>query len=464
MIQENSFDTIVSISTPAGSAHRGIVRLSGEKAISIASKVFKPDSGKSLRESANFTALPGTANIPQVGPVSAVLFLYRAPTSYTREDVVELHTFGSPALLGAILHRFTSLGARLAQAGEFTKRAFLSGRIDLAKAESVAALISAQNSSEMRSAALALSGGLSEKIQKVSHSIRDSLALLESAIDFSDQNIDYISREEIALKLKEALKNLQPLRSSALPHLSGVRVAICGAPNVGKSSLFNLLVGRKRALTSPLPGTTRDTVSESVKIGAVEFLLLDCAGDAESLLPVERFAAAQMKRFVQNADIALFVADSSKKLTSRERGLFNQISCKKIFVQNKIDLPRSPRFSPPKAPPFTAGVTKRSVTVKTSCIASAGIPELKSALLSLVQSGAIERSHSAIAATSRQREIVENALKSIRKAQRSLSEGRSEELIALDLRDALSRLSEITGESVTESILDAIFSRFCIGK
>jgi tRNA modification GTPase len=223
---------------------------------------------------------------------------------------------------------------------------------------------------------------------------------------------------------------------------------------VGKSSLFNLLVGRRRALTSPLPGTTRDTVSESVKIGAVEFLLLDCAGDAESLLPVERFAAAQMKRFVQNADIALFVADSSKDFTSREREFFNQISCKKIVVQNKIDLPQSPRFCAPQ----------RVRTVKTSCVTRAGIPELKSALLSLVQSGAIERSHSAIAATSRQREIVENVLKSIRKAQSSLSEGKSEEFIALDLRDALSRLSEITGESVTESILDAIFSRFCIGK
>lgn len=454
MIPENNLDTIVAISTPAGSAHRAVVRLSGEKAIPIASKVFRADSRKPLKKTENFTSVSGALNIPQIGSVPAVILLYRAPTSDTREDVVELHTFGSPALLQAILTRFISLGARLAQAGEFTRRAFTSGRIDLARAESVAALISAQNLSEMRSAALALSGGLSEKIQEVSHILRDSLALLESAIDFSDQDIDYVSRDEVALKLKESAKNLRSLCARPAPHLSGIRVAICGAPNVGKSSLFNLLVGRKRALASHIAGTTRDTVSESVKIGAAEFTLFDCAGDADSALAVERFAATQMKKYVQNADIALFVADSSKELTSRERKFFNQISCKKIFVQNKTDLPRSPRFYAPRA----------ARTVKTSCVTRAGMRELKSALLSLVSSGEVERSHSAIAATSRQRETIESALKSIRRAQRSLSRGESEEFIALKVREALSRLSEITGESVTESVLDAIFAKFCIGK
>jgi tRNA modification GTPase len=454
MIRESNSDTIVAISTPAGSAHRGIVRLSGENAITIASKIFRPHSAKSLRKTENFTAVSGTADVVQIGSVPAVIFLYRAPTSYTREDIVELHTFGSPVLLEAILSRFISLGARLAQPGEFTRRAFTAGRIDLAQAESVAQLISAQNSSEMRSAALALSGGLSEKIQEVSHTIRDSLALLESAIDFSDQDIDYISRDEIRLRLKESAKNLRSLLTKPSHAASGVRVAICGAPNVGKSSLFNCLVGRKRALTSPLPGTTRDTVSETVRIGPADFLLLDCAGDADSALPVEKLAAEQMRRYVQNADIALLVADSSKNLTKSEKMFFNQISCKKIFVQNKTDLSQSPHFCAPR----------RALTVKTSCITREGVLELRSVLLSLVKSGEVERSHSVIAATARQCEAIENALKSIRRAQESLSEGESEEFIALELREALSRLSEITGESVTESVLDAIFGRFCIGK
>jgi len=447
-------DTIVAISTPAGTAHRGIVRLSGDEAINIASKLFKPDSAKSLKKTGNFTAIRGLLNIPQIDSVPALLFLYRAPTSYTREDVVELHTFGSPALLQSILSIFISLGARLAHPGEFTRRAFTAGRIDLARAESVAQLISAQNLSEMRTASLALSGGLSKKIEEVSHTIRDCLALLESAIDFSDQDIDYIPRHQVALQLKEAAKNLHSLLTKSPPAASGVRVAICGAPNVGKSSLFNCLVGRKRALTSPIPGTTRDTVSETIKIDGAEFLLLDCAGNADSALPIDQLAAIQMRNYVGNADIALFVTDSSKRPAGSERIFFNQISCKKIFVRNKIDLPQSASFSAPQ----------KALTVKTSCVTKKGISELKSALISLIKSGEVDRSHSAIAATARQRETVQNALKSVKKAQDSLSEGESEEFIALDLREALSRLSEITGESVTESVLNAIFAKFCIGK
>ncbi|MFH1423247.1 MAG: tRNA uridine-5-carboxymethylaminomethyl(34) synthesis GTPase MnmE [Planctomycetota bacterium] len=447
-------DTIIAVSTPAGSAHRGIVRLSGNKAVDIISKIFISDSGKSIEKTPNFTALPGVLQVPELGRIKTILFLYRSPTSYTKEDIVELHIFGSPALLSIILSYLLILGARLAEPGEFTKRAFLSGRIDLARAESVAALIMAQNSSEIRNAAMILSGGLSKKIKDVANLIRESLAQVEVSIDFSDQDIQYTSRENITGIIKKANKILSSLSTRNRAETPGVRVAICGAPNVGKSSLFNLLVGKKRSITSSVAGTTRDTVSENVKIENVDFTVMDCAGEMDAELPVDTIAAHRMRQYVEHADVVVFVTDSSIQFTKSERNFWNQIKCKKIFVRNKIDLLCSKHSYEPRT----------NKVIKISCLNGAGIKQLKSFLAGIIKGGEVDRASSEVVANMRQKEIIVSAKHSLNNALKALKREVSEEFIALDLRHALTKLSGITGESVTETVLDTIFSNFCIGK
>ena len=442
-------DTIAAVSTPIGEGGIGIVRLSGKQALPIVRKLFPG-------QLANRRLVYGHIVDPDKGEVvDEVLVAYmEAPHTYTREDIVEIDCHGGPVALQRILELVLQCGARLANPGEFTLRAFLSGRIDLSQAESVLDVVKAKTQAGLRLAVDGLGGRLSEPIKHVRSSLMDMLAYLTARIDFPE---DDVYEQDITEPLEKAQSTLEELIADAdagIVYRQGVRTAIVGRPNVGKSSLLNRLLRESRAIVTSVPGTTRDTLEEVVNLKGVPFLLIDTAGIIESKDEVEALAVERSRKAIEQADFVLLVIDSSEPLTGSDRELIDGITDKAVLVAaNKSDLP--------------PGVDANGLPwlqVSTSALTGEGLAELENGMVNSVLGGRVVPSDAPLVTNPRHKEALLRAKEHLEHARASAAEKMPEDFVTIDLTAALNALGEITGETVTEELLDTIFSRFCIGK
>jgi tRNA modification GTPase len=452
-------DTICAVSTPPGGGGIGIIRISGRDAISVAAGVFQPRSGRPLETASTHTLHYGRIVVPGTGEIvdEALVSVMRAPATYTREDVVEINCHGGAMPLRRTLGLVLGSGARQAEPGEFTRRAFLNGRIDLAQAEAVMDVILAKTEESHRLANEQLLGGLSSEIRSLRDELLSLLASVEAGIDFPEEDIETGSGGTLSDDMSRALDSVdRALASFTCGRIlrDGCATAIVGRPNVGKSSLLNALLKQERAIVTELPGTTRDVLEEYLNIAGVPLRILDTAGIRHSHDVIEQEGVRRSLAAVGAADIVLIVLDGSLPLTPDDQRVLDETKGKSaIAVINKADLPQ--RLEMPEWP-----ITR----VFVSCRSGAGLDELKRTLSEMVRQGAGGMREHAWAINQRHKTALEQAKGSLQKALVSARNGLSPEFVALDLRDALDSLGLIIGATYTDDILERIFNDFCIGK
>jgi tRNA modification GTPase len=442
-------DTIAAISTPIGEGGIGIVRLSGPEALSIVSRVF---NGKleDHRVVHGHVIDPNTKEI-----VDEVLTCYMAaPHTYTTEDVVEINCHGGPMPLQAILGLLLKQGARLANPGEFTLRAFLNGRIDLAQAESVLDIIRAKTSASLRIAMQGLEGNLSSSVKSIRADLMNVLAYLTARIDFPE---DEIEEREIVPILKDSRDKLKEIAASAdqgIIYRQGIKTAIVGRSNVGKSSLLNRLLKQNRAIVSPVPGTTRDTLEEIVNIRGVPFVLVDTAGLSAHHGLVESLGVERSHEAIAQADFVLLVIDSSAPLRSTDKGIISMLSGKSVLIAaNKSDLKeRSTLDNIPHE------------IVYISALTGDGIDQLEGKMVEHVLGGKASSCDTLLVSNPRHKACLEQAITHLDQALAAISSQMPDDFVTIDLTSALNTLGEITGDTVNDELLEIIFSNFCIGK
>ncbi len=465
----SDIETIVAISTPPGRGGIGIVRLSGPEAIAIATPMLRLKNplahaharlAEILDEAAAPTSLVPSPYVPASSRIDeALVTLFAAPNSYTGEDIVEIAAHGSPVVLDLLLRRAIARGARLAEPGEFTQRAFLSGRLDLTQAEAVRDLIDAQTLYQARVAASQLGGALSRRIQPAKDALIALVATLEAGIDFAEDDIDVIPNAEILASIEAIREQLAPIEASfaqgRIIH-SGITLAIVGKPNVGKSSLFNRLVERERAIVTAAPGTTRDLVTERVAIGGIPVNLVDTAGLREAADEAEALGIQKSREALAEADIVLVVLDATASEFGEEQELLATLENRKVIaIRNKIDLLQESGVISPEPSPQPA----LAVSAKTG----QGIPVLRNAILDLAN-GASAEEQTGMLTNLRQYQAVATAIASLGAAAKSTAQRIPHEMIMLDLYAALNNFDALTGQTTTDDILNRIFSTFCIGK
>jgi tRNA modification GTPase len=447
----NLQDTIAAVSTPPGRGGIGIVRLSGSRAGEVTASMIR------LRGALK----PWTATLGELPDESGslvdevVVTFYAAPKSYTAEDVVEISCHGAPVVLRHCLERALSCGARLAEPGEFTLRAYLNGRIDLPQAEAVRDLIDSTTLYQARIAAQQTQGSVSRMLSPVKAQLVELIALLEAGIDFAEDDISVAPTSEILRRLEPVLAQTKALaRSYVYGNLvrNGFSLAIAGPPNAGKSSLFNCLLNQDRAIVTDIPGTTRDLVSEHADFDGIPVRLVDTAGIRETAELIERLGIERSLQAMSDADVTLVVTDGSDIPDPGEEELKNHARTqgKYLLVRNKSDLPR---FRP------AAG------ELAVSALTGEGVPELRAAVLKLLApQGLIDEAQGGFITSLRQEGLLKEAVVSLSKAQEAATAGLPHELLLLDLYCTLQPLDAITGNTTTDDILNRIFSSFCIGK
>lgn len=455
-------DTIAAIATPPGEGGLAVVRLSGAQAFAIADKCFHPAGKNSLKPSAAPTHTIQFGKIVRDDEVidEVLLAVLRAPRTFTREDTVEISCHGGILPAKLVLDALLANGARLAEPGEFTKRAFLNGRIDLAQAEAVADLIHSRTELALAAANEQLAGKLSQRINRLRDDLMHALAHVEAHIDFPDEDIAPDTKEKLLKRLEEGVTFMNELLGTANEGQilrRGIRAAIIGRPNAGKSSLLNQLLGRDRAIVSHIPGTTRDTIEETANIRGLPIVFIDTAGLRDSVDEIEREGIRRSRESLERAELILHVLDASEPLTDADKNYLAEFADKKrIFVLNKTDLPV--KLEAPASTPFA------SPTANVSCLNGQGIELLKDAIKDLVWSGEINAEMLEVAINSRHQDALNRARAAARQAADALAADATLELVAMDLRIAANAVGEVVGKTTTEDLLDSIFSTFCIGK
>ena len=456
-------DTIAAIATPPGVGGVGIVRVSGPQAGDIARLLFRPPKREASFKSHHL--YHGDIVSPETGTVidEVLISLMMKPHSYTGEDVLEINCHGGSVILQTILSEVIKAGARFAEPGEFTKRAFMNNRIDLSQAEAILEMITAKTD---RALALAVShhkGNLAEKIETIRSSIIDVLALLETSVDFSDEDIDFSNPLDIAEQIDVIINELQRLaltyREGKI-HRDGINAVITGRPNVGKSSLLNRLLGEERAIVTHIPGTTRDFIEEFINIKGVPVKLTDTAGIREPGNIIEKEGINFVWDRLSQADVAIVVLDGSEALTKEDREIIKKIEATKfLLVINKADLPHLLDERE-----LTALAPSVMQPVWISAKHGDGIPEIKDAIHKLALDQPDDYNTTLIISNIRHKTAIEKTADLLTKARNAAISGLSPEFPALDVREALDCLGQITGQTVTEEVLERIFSTFCIGK
>jgi tRNA modification GTPase len=450
----NLDDTIVAIATPPGRGGIGVVRLAGPEARTIACSMLRLK-----HELAAGRAVFGEVIEPATGERidEAVVTFFAKPHSYTADDVIEISAHGAPVVLRHIVELATSRGARLAEPGEFTMRAFLNGRIDLTQAEAVRDLIESQTLYQAKVAAQQLEGSLSRRLQPIKRKLVELVAVMEAGIDFAEDDVSVLPATEILSRLEEVQAPLEQMRASfaygKIVH-EGLTLAIVGRPNVGKSSLFNRLVERERAIVTATPGTTRDLVTETVALGGIPIRLVDTAGIRHSTDEAESIGIRKSYEALSEADLVLVVLDSTQKISSEDRELLAVSARRALAIANKSDL----------APDGQLDLIGMNA-FRTSATTGAGIDALRAAILEEVAGHSVRgEQETGFLTNIRHQRLVEESLGCIEAACQATKRNIPHEMIMLDLYGALRPLDAITGETTTDDILNLIFSSFCIGK
>jgi tRNA modification GTPase len=452
-------DTIAAIATPLGEGGLAVIRISGPDAFGVADKVFAPGGKSSLKTSAAPTHTLQYGHVIQNGrTIDEVLAaVMRAPRTFTREHVVELTCHGGILTTKMVLDAVLASGARLAEPGEFTKRAFLNGRIDLAQAEAVADLIAARTELAVVAANEQLAGKLSQRINEVRDQMMLTLAHIEAHIDFPDEDITPDTHEQLLARLRQGVAFMDELLRTANEGQvlrRGIRAAIVGRPNAGKSSLLNQLLGHDRAIVSAIPGTTRDTIEETTNVRGIPVVFIDTAGLREAADEIEVEGIKRSRTSLQRAELILHVLDNSEPFTDADQNYLNEFAAKKrIIVRNKSDLPRRLELPVNSMP-----------AVEVSCTTGAGLESLKDAIKNLVWSGEIRADMLQVMINSRHQDALRRAREATQNTIDVLSRGEGLEIAAMELRIATNAIGEVVGQTTTEDLLDSIFSTFCLGK
>ncbi|MGA2869755.1 MAG: tRNA uridine-5-carboxymethylaminomethyl(34) synthesis GTPase MnmE [Verrucomicrobiota bacterium] len=453
-------DTIAAIATPLGEGGLAVVRLSGQGALAVADKSFLPSGKNSLKPSAAGSHTIQYGKIIGEGKVidEVLLAILRAPRTFTREDTVEISCHGGLLPAKLVLDTLLKNGARLAEPGEFTRRAFLNGRIDLAQAEAVADLIHSRTELALSAANEQLAGKLSQRINQLRDDLMLTLAHVEAHIDFPDEDIAPDTRDKLLQRLENGIAFMDELLRTANEGQilrRGIRAAILGRPNAGKSSLLNQLLGRDRAIVSPIAGTTRDTIEETANIRGLPVVFIDTAGLREARDEIEVEGIRRSRQSLVEAEFILHVLDASQPLTEADESYLAEFAGKKrILVRNKTDLPE--KINLPQNPAVPV--------VSVCCVNGQGIEKLKDTIKELVWTGEITAEMLQVTINSRHQDALNRARAMTRQATDALRAGATLELVAMDLRIAANAVGEIVGKTTTEDLLDSIFSTFCIGK
>ncbi|HEY0431405.1 MAG TPA: tRNA uridine-5-carboxymethylaminomethyl(34) synthesis GTPase MnmE [Pyrinomonadaceae bacterium] len=449
-------DSIVAVATPRGRSAIGVIRLSGPESLNIL---------RGLCQDPQFTPAPGKIQLRQIfresgKPLDSVLIsFFASPHSFTGEDVAEISCHGSPVILRQVLDLCQSLGANLAGPGEFTLRACRNGKMNLSQAEAIRDLINAQTDAAAVQAARQLNGELSNALKPAKQQLVQIIVRLESALEFVEDDLPQVEATEIQNTLDEVVASISGLKETyAVGHLlrDGIRTAIVGRPNVGKSSLFNRLLGLERAIVTEIAGTTRDSISESISLHGVPISLTDTAGIRAAGDKIEEIGVERTRRAMADADLLIVVIDGSVGLSSEDEAILSEASrARHIVAINKSDLPN--------APAIDSRLDHSSRVVHVSALTGEGLINLSAAILAAF--GGVDSEDVGLLITdSRHYDLLGRAETSLRQSLQALSDSASEELVLVGLHNALKFLGEITGETTTEDILAEIFSTFCIGK
>ena len=462
----NLDDTIVAIATPLGRGGIGVVRLAGPEARAIAEPMLRLKHELEPGRAVSGELVEPCEACPEaIGPYSSridevVVTYFAKPHSYTTDHIIEISAHGAPVVLRRIVELAMSAGARLAEPGEFTMRAFLNGRIDLTQAEAVRDLIDSQTLYQAKVAAQQLDGALSRRLQPTKQKLVELIALLEAGIDFAEDDLSVLPAAQILehiAAIRSPLEKLARTFSYGKIVHEGLTLAIVGRPNVGKSSLFNRLIERERAIVTATPGTTRDLVTETVSLGGIPIRLVDTAGMRRALDEAESIGIQKSLEALADADLVLVVLDASQPLSSEDKTLLSQVERRAaIVVQNKADLASAEPGSMPASP------EKR--WIRTSAITGQGVSDLRDSILQHVTGEAGAGSESGFLTNARHQNLVQDSITALEAARRASNNRIPHEMILLDLYNALKALDEITGATTTDDILNLIFSRFCIGK
>uniref|UniRef100_UPI0030B97B32 tRNA uridine-5-carboxymethylaminomethyl(34) synthesis GTPase MnmE n=1 Tax=unclassified Candidatus Frackibacter TaxID=2648818 RepID=UPI0030B97B32 len=459
-------DTIAAISTAIGEGGIGIVRVSGPEAISTINKIFKGygQTDKDLNEVDTYTAHYGHIINPKDEQIidEVICLVMKATKTYTKEDVVEIDCHGGSIPLQKILDLVLKNGARLAEPGEFTKRAFLNGRIDLSQAEAVMDVINSKTEAGLEAAMDQLEGGLSSQIEEIKHKLLGLLAHLEASIDFPEDEIEDFNSDEIDSRVEEIIEQIEGLLATSKRGRiikEGIRTAIIGKPNVGKSSLLNALLRENRAIVTDVPGTTRDVIEEVINIDGIPLKIMDTAGIRETEDEVEKIGVERSEKFLKQADLVLLVLDAHRGITEEDRRIINLVDEKEtVVVVNKTDLESN----------LNLGELKKKFenvqVVETSAVEGIGISELEDLISEMVFAGEVKANEQTLITNLRHKEALEAAYDSILNVKETVKQGLPADFVTIDLKTTLEELGKITGDTLGEDIIDRIFADFCLGK
>lgn len=455
-------DTIAAIATAPGEGGIGIIRISGERSLQVAQEIFKSMSGKQIEEYKTRTLIYGNI-IDNENVIDEVLVAYmKGPNSYTAEDVIEINCHGGFISVKKILELILSKDVRLAEKGEFTKRAFLNGRIDLSQAEAIIDVIKSKTDKAHEIAQTQLEGTLSNKIRELRMNVTELLAHVEVAIDYPEEDIEHITYKTLKDKaeiLRDEIKKLYDTAESGKIFRDGLKTVIVGKPNVGKSSLLNSILGENRAIVTDIPGTTRDVIEEFVNIKGIPLKIVDTAGIRETDDIVEKIGVKKSRESLSTADLVIAVLDSSRKLSEEDFEILENLDKKKaILILNKVDL--NQEIEEEKILQY---VDNDSI-IRISALNNEGIEILQNKIEDLVYNGEVKNSSDLVITNSRHKDALNKAYKSINDAIDAINQNMPFDFIEVDLKNIWDYLGYINGDTVTEDLLDSIFENFCIGK
>ena len=457
-------DTIVAISTAPGIGGIGIIRMSGEKTFNVLSKIFRAKNEENIDDIKGYTIKYGKIIDPKDGKIidEVLVSYFKEPNSYTKEDVCEINSHGGIVVVKKILEICLENGARLSEPGEFTKRAFFNGRIDLTQVEAVVDVINAKTDKESRASVNQLEGYLSKEINEIRKDLLNTLTEIEVSIDYPEYDVEEVSKEKALEILKKTEKKMEKLSNSFKNGKiirDGIKVAIIGKPNSGKSSLLNLLAKEERAIVTDIEGTTRDTIEEYISINGIPFNFVDTAGIRNTDNKIEKIGIEKSKKVANESDLIIAMFDNSKKLSKEDLEIIDFIKDKKaIVLLNKIDLEDKDLINAEEIKNIGKKVLKISIASKSN------LSDFYAELDKLYGLNEISVDNEILITNIRHKKIIDKAIEHIKYAESDLQQGLPIDIVSINIKATLEDLAEITGENVTEDVIKDIFSKFCLGK